>query len=309
MNNDKFSKLVDQALMEFARSGSTSKEELPSGGFTKDELSAFLEEIEADDENLASEEISALYDIEEDKPEEESNIIVQDLISDDIGWFNKVSEQSVGISENDDVIERAIKIKNATAKWHHNRDLHKIEINRMAFDQTILPLSERITLEHKRLIIELLTRPIRNLITKYEKYVNTRIAKLLLPAIPYPLKLAHLKWPWVFIQNPGFLYKTHERMGPVMTFWANPDIPYFFKQGTEQTILEERDASLVPYFLDCIDRAIIRWYKAKENLANREVMYAAKMINIKGNTYYHLLMLNPFWFEKLYNEVKSRQQK
>jgi hypothetical protein len=31
------------------------------------------------------------------------------------------------------------------------------------------------------------------------------------------------------------------------------------------------------------------------------------MINIKGNTYYHLLMLNPFWFEKLYNHIKDEE--
>lgn len=332
INDDKFNKLVDQALMEFARDGESSKEELHSGGFTKDELSAFLAEIEAEDEDLAKEEIISISALEEDKLDDENNDVVNDLINDPNGWFNKskwvATEEGEFVRKSDgelfsigedivtsvedstqisDKTERATKIQNATTRWKHNRDLHKIEINRMAFDQKILPLSERLTIEHKRLVIELLTRPIRNLIIKYENYINNRIAKLLLPAIPGALKLAQLKWPWVFVQNPGFMYKTHERMGPVMTFWATPKIPYFFPQGTEQTILEERDASLTPYFLDCIDRAVIRWYKAKENLVKREVSYAAKMINIKGNTYYHLLLLNPFWFEKLYNEIKSKQ--
>ena len=177
----------------------------------------------------------------------------------------------------------------------------------MAFDQKLLPLGDTIPVEHKRLVIELLTKPLRLLIVKYEQYINNRITKLLAPAIPAPVKLAAIKWPWIFIQNPGFLYKTSPHFGEVKTFWVNPNLPYFFKQGTEQTILEERDASLSPYFLDCVDRAIHRWYSAREKLAEREVYFASKMINIKGNTYYHLLMLNPFWFEKLYNYIRDEE--
>ena len=64
----------------------------------------------------------------------------------------------------------------------------------------------------------------------------------------------------------------------------------------------------MPYFLDRIDRAIHAYYKAKDNLVKREVMYASRMINIKGNTYYHLLQLNPFWFEKLYLYVKTERE-
>ena len=177
----------------------------------------------------------------------------------------------------------------------------------MAFDQKLLPLGDVIPVEHKRLVIELLTKPLRLLIVKYEQYINNRITKLLAPAIPAPVKLAAIKWPWIFIQNPGFLYKTSPHFGEVKTFWVNPKLPYFFKQGTEQVILEERDASLSPYFLDCVDRAIHRWYSAREKLAEREVYFASKMINIKGNTYYHLLMLNPFWFEKLYNYIRDEE--
>lgn len=331
MKDDKFNQLVDQALLEFARDEKTSsKEALHSGEFTKDELSAFLAEIEEEDETLAKEEIASVSALEEDKLEDENNEVVDDLVNDPNGWFNKSSwivsdsgefvRKSDGelFSIGDDIVtstedytqqstNKAEKIKDATKRWKHNRDLHKIEINRLAFDQNVLPLSDTFTTERKRLLIEVLTRPIRQLITKYENYVNNRITKLLLPVIPPPLKLAQLKWPWVFIENPGFMYKTHERMGPVMNFWVTPKVPYFFPQGTEQEILEERDASLTPYFLDCIDRAILRWYKAKENLAKREVAYATRMIQIRGNTYYHLLLLNPFWFEKLYNEIKAQK--
>lgn len=338
MDDIQFGKLVDNALLEFVNSESPSsqEEELRLDGFTKEELVSFLEEIEREDEDLAKEEIASATVLEENKLDDESNYVISDIINDKTGWFNKskwivdsvtgefIKKDSRELFDTDngivvapernndntarDTTDRAAKIKNATRKWHENRDLRKIEINRMAFDQKILPLGDRISVEHKRLVIELLTRPIRDLITKYETYVNNRITKLLLPAIPRAVKLAQLKWPWIFVQNPGFMYKTHERMGPVKTFWTTPKVPYYFPQGTEQSVLEERDLSLTPYFLDCIDRAILRWYNAKENLAKREVAYAMKMINIKGNTYYHLLLLNPFWFEKLYEEIKNQRE-
>ena len=91
----------------------------------------------------------------------------------------------------------------------------------MAFDQKLLPLSDVIPVEHKRLVIELLTKPLRLLIVKYEQYINNRITKLLAPAIPAPVKLAAIKWPWIFIQNPGFLYKTSPMPGTDLTAGNN----------------------------------------------------------------------------------------
>ena len=332
-----FDQLLDQALAEFA----ASQGEIPTPEKQADynSYATFLQEISDEDEDLAKTEISTISSIEDDKLDGESNELLDELRDNPNSWFNKsawvvnekgqfirrdsgelfdAGEDIVSVSDTpqnaeEDLTEsqkkqiRIEKLKKGTIKYRHNRDLRKIEINRMAFDQKLLPLDAKIPIEHKRLIIELLTKPLRLLIVKYEQYINNRITKLLAPAIPAPIKLAAVKWPWVFIQNPGFLYKTSSHFGEVRTFWVQPKLPYYFKQGTEQTILEERDASLSPYFLDCVDRAIHRWYSTRDKLAEREVYYASKMINIKGNTYYHLLMLNPFWFEKLYNYVKDEE--
>lgn len=331
-----FDQLLDQALAEFAASQGTIT---PEKQADYNQYANFLQEISDEDEDLAKTEISTVSSIEEDRLEGEANELLDELRDNPNSWFNKstwvvndkgqfvrrddgelfdAGEDIVAISDTpqkaqEELTElekkqkRAEKLVKGAAKYKHNRDLRKIEINRMAFDQKLLPLSDVIPVEHKRLVIELLTKPLRLLIVKYEQYINNRITKLLAPAIPAPVKLAAIKWPWIFIQNPGFLYKTSPHFGEVKTFWVNPKLPYFFKQGTEQVILEERDASLSPYFLDCVDRAIHRWYSAREKLAEREVYYASKMINIKGNTYYHLLMLNPFWFEKLYNYIKDEE--
>lgn len=332
---DNFEQLVDQALLEFAaQTRNPSKEEIHAGSYSNpSELAQFLAEISEEDEDLAKSEISAVSDIEEDKLDEEDNVLIDDLKNNPNGWFNKSTWVDNGKGEfvrrsdgeifhisDDDIVAitdkpvgdektSAQKISDSVKRYHKNRDLRKVEINRIAFNQKILPLNDRIPTEQKRLVIELLTKPLRILIAKYEDYITRRITKLLAPAIPNPIKLAYLKWPWIFIANPGFMYKTSSHFGEVKQFWVTPKLPYYFPQGTEQTILEERDASLTPYFLDCIDRAIHRYYTAKENLAKREVMYASKMINIKGNTYYHLLLLNPFWFEKLYLHIKAEREK
>lgn len=322
---DNFDQLLDQALLEFEAQGKgPSKEEVQTGYSDTSELAQLLSEISEEDEDLAKTEISAITDIEDDKLEDESNILLEELKEDPNSWFNKstwVSDGKGGFERRSDGekfyldnepvnsnLTRAEKITESVKKYHKNRDLRKVEINRMAFNQKILPLNDRIPTEHKRLVIELLTLPLRRLIVKYEDYINKRITKLLAPAIPRPIKLAYLKWPWIFVSNPGFMYKTSSHFGEVKQFWVTPKLPYYFKQGTEQTILEERDASLMPYFLDRIDRAIHRYYTAKENLAKREVVYASRMIGIKGNTYYHLLLLNPFWFEKLYLHIKAERE-
>ena len=322
---DNFDQLLDQALLEFeAQSKGPSEEEIQAGSYSDtQELAGFLAEISEEDEALAESELSVISDVEQNRLDDEDNVLFNDFKEDPDSWFSKSTwvaddkgqfvrrsdgELFIGEGPDADSKTREEKISSSIKKYNKNKDLRKVEINRTAFDQKILPLNDRISVEQKRLVIELLTKPQKQLIVKYENYITNRITKLLAPAIPKPIKLAYLKWPWIFVANPGFLYKTSSHFGEVKQFWVTPKLPYYFKQGTEQTILEERDASLMPYFLDRIDRAIHAYYKAKDNLVKREVMYASRMINIKGNTYYHLLQLNPFWFEKLYLYVKTERE-
>lgn len=331
-----FDALLDQVLNDLA----VSQGKAPTKDKQKEyqEYASFLQEISNEDEELAKAEISAVACFEEDKADGETNELLDELKDNPDNWFNKSSwvvndkgqfvrrygeelfddsENIVSAVSNVDEVSvlsdeekkelRIKKLQEGKARYNRERELRKINITRMAFDQTVLPLSERIPVEHKRLVIELLTEPLRILLRRYESYINNRITKLLAPAIPTSIKLAAAKWPWIFVRNPGFLYKTSSHFGEPKTFWVTPKVPYYFKQGTEQAILEERDASLSPYFLDCIDRAIVHWYSTRDKLAEREVHYASKMISIKGNTYYHLLELNPFWFEKLYNHIKKQK--
>ena len=163
------------------------------------------------------------------------------------------------------------------------------------------------------------------MIRKYEQYIVGRATRILRPAIPVSVKLAYRKWPWIFVQNPGFMYKTHisefRNYNEVKSFWVDTKLPYFFKQGTEQIILEERCEQLSEYVIPRLDRAVHMYYKAKEMLSKREVQYAARLLRLNGttvsmgskrprgseNSYYSLLQLDPFWFEILYNELKKQK--
>lgn len=273
--------------------------------YSEEELLSFLDEIENDDVDLAKAEIDSIESIEDDKPDEEINQVVDEIEHDNEGWYTKNGIRLEPYQKH--LLKGQEQLRNSLKEWRIKREQRRLDISRWAFDQSILPLNEQMTIERKRLMIELLTRPMRDLITKYEAYINNRVTKLLLPVIPVSLKLAKMKWPWVFIANPGFMYKTHTKKEEPKTFWVTPNVPYYFKQGTEQSILEERDASMEYDFISGLDRAVNRWYSARTNLARREVKYASKFINIKGNTYYHLLLLDPLWFEKLYNEIKEQK--
>lgn len=323
-----FDRLLDQALLEFSSVDIEKPNEIQLPGqedYSK--ILSFLEEVSEDDEKLAKSELESMAFIESTKLDEEDSELTESLVNDEIGWFNKsnweltgegefihrsgdelyeeVEDKNISKSNKEEIKRRRL---NGLKRFYHNRDLRKIEINRMAFDQKVLPLGDVITKEHKRLLISLLTEPINKMINQYENYINKRIGQLLLPAIPSPVKMANLKWPWLFIPNPGFLYKTHPHFGKVISFYANPKIPYYFHQGTEQTILEERDAALSHYNLDRIDRVIHYWDKSREKLADKQIRYAVKLVNLKGNTYYHLLIFNPFWFELLFNSVKKSNE-
>lgn len=330
--------LIDQALLEITNTEAPSKEEAQVMEYTDDDYAKLLSDITVEDEDLAIAEIQFASELDLD--DEDGSTYASDLLSDNNSFFNKatwknkngqfvreVSDEclytvnAIGqISDKPSTdalesyltpVERAVEInrrlKSGKAVRKENKRVQEIQINRLAFDQKVIKLSEEMTRYDKKILVEELTKNIRQLIKRYEKYINTRISKLLSPAIPAGVKAAKLRWPWIFIANPGFLYKTHPNMGEELTFWATPNVPYYFKQGTEQSILEERDAQLSPYFLECIDRAIHRYYEAKRRLANREILYASRIINNNLKTYSDLLKYNAFWWKKLYDRLKEEK--
>ena len=337
MDSKDLNALIDQALCDIHNTEAPSSEEASMMEYSEEDFAKMLADIQSEDEDLAKAEIEAAANPDDN---ENSDFSIASMDGDE--FYNKstlkyedgkvkreVSDDvifSIGgencvefadspkhdkelVPELNDVERRLVisrRIKDGMAKRQAKKELEKVEINRMAFDQKLLPLSEELTRWDKTALVEELTSNLRQLIKRYDKYINARIARLLSPAIPKAIKLAKLKWPWVFVANPGFLYKTHPEVGEVLTYWVTPHVPYYFKQGTEQQILEERDSELSTYFLECVDRAIHRWYEARRRLADREVIYASRLVGVNNiRTYGDLLRYNPFWFKKLYDRIKK----
>lgn len=340
MDREELNSLIDQALLDIRNTEAPTPEEAASMEYSDADYAKLLADITSEDEELAKAEIdiAANPDDDEENPDFSIDSIAGDKfytkssakykngkisknLSDklmysidsesgnielaDSSKYDKELTPELSESERQMIVNR--RIKDGITKRAKKKELEKIEINRMAFDQNVLPLSNEMTRWDKTALVEELTKNLRQLIRRYDDYINTRIGRLLSPAIPKPIKIAKLKWPWVFVANPGFLYKTHPESGEILTYWATPNIPYYFRQGTEQTILEERDSQLSAYFLENVDRAIHRWYETRRRLADREVQYATRILNLSTHTptYADLLKYNPFWFKKLYERVKK----
>lgn len=179
------------------------------------------------------------------------------------------------------------------------RRLKKIEIQRAAFDQKILPLENEFKQEHKTLLIELLTAEHKRMLEKCSQYITSRISTLLRPLIPQALRNCYKKWPNCFKRHPGFMYMASREYGESKQFWIVPKIPYFFTQGTEMEVLREHREE----YLYQVDRVVLQYYYHLNALREKEVKYATRLLKISKNTYFGLLKLNPFWFDLLYTEI------
>ena len=176
-----FDQLLDQALAEFAASQGTIT---PEKQADYNRYANFLQEISDEDEDLAKTEISTVSSIEEDRLEGEANELLDELRDNPNSWFNKstwvvndkgqfvrrddgelfdtgediVSVSDTPIKAEEELTElekkqrRAEKLVKGAAKYKHNRDLRKIEINRM------LPLSG---LGFLYRILDFCTKPVR----------------------------------------------------------------------------------------------------------------------------------------------------
>ena len=180
----------------------------------------------------------------------------------------------------------------------------KIEIQRNAFNQTDIVLTEKIGNENIQNLISLLVKNHTDVCDKYSNYINRRLTMLLSPLIPQLLKRCKKLYPDSVKQCPGFIYTDSKEYGYGLSFFATPDIPYYFVQGTEQSILIEYKLEL----LFPVDKAVYLYHEHIKKRRDKELKYASKILKHKITTYFELLKLNPFWFEILYNSLTLKKE-
>lgn len=271
------------------------------GDLTQEEYYSFLAEIEEEDESLNLAESESLESIaikEEQAPltEDPENAEIEALYGDD-AWR---SLNNAVIPRTKEAKKKAAEASSAYMKQKRlDAKLEKIRIQREAFDQTKLDLSKPLEKGAFKLLITLLVKEHTEMIERHTAFINKRFTLLLRPFIPLTLKNCKAKYPNAVRVSPGFLYRASTEYGEGLTFWASPDIPYYFKQNTEQEILMTHKAR----YLYSIDKAIAARQRHVKRRAEKEVTYASLLTQKKINTYFDLLKLNPFWFEALYKEV------
>ena len=277
------------------------------GDLTDKEYLEFLNEIKGGDEEIEEAQNEAIEKIELEEEhtelsESEENAIIEAYYGDD-AWrkFGKY------FFSKPDIIEARKKAQRTREAKRRKLKEDRFAIQRMAFNQEYLRLSDPIGNDNLKLLITLLTAEHTKMVEKYAAYINKRLTTLINPLIPRRIRICKMIYPESMRECPGFLYKASEEYGEGQTFWAMPDIPYYFKQNTEQAELQ-KSIKYTNYLIN-IDKAVASYNMHNKVRAEKELKYASMIVRKGVYSYFDLLRLNPFWFEILFNDLKNKIDK
>lgn len=271
------------------------------GDLSEKELLEFLNEIENDDEDIqvAQNEADKKISLEEEcimLLETPENTELEAHYGND-AW-RKLKSDTVAFGP--DVQRKAtMALIEANKQRVQRLKEDRISIQRKAFNQEYIRLSDRIGNEKTKRLISLLVYEHTRMIDKYSNFINKRLATLLNPLIPRRLRICKMLYPDSIRVSPGFLYKASKEYGGGLTFWAMPNIPYYFAQNTEQQILIKHK----PDFLFSVDKAVSFYHEHNKKRTEKELKYASLLIQKGVYSYFDLLKLNPFWFNILYEDL------
>jgi hypothetical protein len=280
------------------------------GDLTEKELFEFLDEIKSDDENIQEAQSEAIEKItlEEEhvklSEEEQENREIEARYGDKMPWTGLGLNNCRGVKLFGPEGQRRAAMASIEAKRKKSQRLKedRIRIQREAFRQEYIRLSDPIGNERIKLLVSSLVKEHTRMIDKYSTYINKRLTTLLNPFIPRKLRICKSLYPDSIRACPGFLYKASEEYGAGLTFWAMPNIPYYFAQNTEQKVLMEHKSP----FLVNVDQSIKFYHEHLKKRADKELKYASLIYQKGVYSYFDLLRLNPFWYEVLYNDLQNK---
>lgn len=280
------------------------------GDLTEKELFEFLDEIKSDDEDIQEAQSEAIEKItlEEEhvelSEEEQENREIEARYGDKIPWTGLGPNNCQGVKLFGPEGQRRAAMASIEAKRKKSQRLKedRIRIQREAFRQEYIRLSDSIGNERIKLLVSSLVKEHTRMVDKYSTYINKRLTTLLNPFIPRRLRICKSLYPDSIRPCPGFLYKASEEYGAGLTFWAMPNIPYYFVQNTEQKVLMEHKSP----FLVNVDQSIKFYHEHLKKRTDKELKYASLIYQKGVYSYFDLLRLNPFWYEVLYNDLQNK---
>jgi hypothetical protein len=280
------------------------------GDLTEKELFEFLDEIKSDDEDIQEAQSEAIEKItlEEEhvelSEEEQENREIEARYGDKMPWTGLGLNNCQGVKLFGPEGQRRAAMASIEAKRKKSQRLKedRIRIQREAFRQEYIRLSDPIGNERIKLLVSSLVKEHTRMVDKYSTYINKRLTTLLNPFIPRRLRICKSLYPDSIRACPGFLYKASEEYGAGLTFWAMPNIPYYFAQNTEQKVLIEHKSP----FLVNVDQSIKFYHEHLKKRTDKELKYASLIYQKGVYSYFDLLRLNPFWYEVLYNDLQNK---
>lgn len=280
------------------------------GDLTEKELFEFLDEIKSDDEDIQEAQSEAIEKItlEEEhvelSEEEQENREIEARYGDKMPWTGLGPNNCRGVKLFGPEGQRRAAMASIEAKRKKSQRLKedRIRIQREAFRQEYIRLSDPIGNERIKLLVSSLVKEHTRMVDKYSTYINKRLTTLLNPFIPRRLRICKSLYPDSIRPCPGFLYKASKEYGAGLTFWAMPNIPYYFVQNTEQKVLMKHKSP----FLVNVDQSIKFYHEHFKKRADKELKYASLIYQKGVYSYFDLLRLNPFWYEVLYNDLQNK---
>ena len=238
-----------------------------------------------------------------------SEELINDLFSEinseeviDEHWDYAYKDGQLVPSSADEVKEARRKAADAKRNKSLENKQRKKQIIDEAINSTFVDLNATLTVEHKKLLIEVLTEPYTASMLKQETYINSTIEKCLRMVMPRDLLNAWAKYRNSMIPSPCFTYTASKEYGENKSFKVNLDLPYYFSQDTCMNILLEHFSNR----LHVIDKAVVFFYKYKDTRTKQEIKIAQQLTKIR--TFFELVQKNAFWYEKLINKLKDSQE-
>lgn len=194
------------------------------------------------------------------------------------------------------------KANKAKNEFAIDKKRRKQEIVNEAINSNFIDLNSPLTIEHKKLLISLLTKNYTDRMTHHDSYIQNVVEAALRKVIPSDLLNTFAKFPDAVVPFPGFTYTASKEYGQELQFRIRPNLPMYFSPDDCTNILKK----LLPHSrLASLDKAIALFYKYKNTRSQREVKIAEALTRI--HTFFQLVKKDPFWYDSLVNELKSQQ--
>ena len=248
---------------------------------SNDELSSYLQEINA----------------------EEAAELPQDLTGNK-AWapwttLNSEGVPERGIKTRDELVNQAKKARMSRSEQRAERKKQAREIRQNALSERFIDLNSPLTIEHKKLIIQLEAAKYTEAMLKYEQLINKQFQNYIIYNTPKVIKACWDYYPKVIIPMEPFTYQASEDFGKGLTFRVNVEAPGFHSASE----IIEKMTIKNPQKLIAIDKMIVKFNRLKDAQSKFEIHAANKLLSMR--TIYDLLSVNPFWYNDLINKLKE----